>query len=401
MLIKKAYRYELKPNVSERILLAKHAGAARFAYNWGLSRRIESYEKDKSSTNAIEQHRLLNSLKEECFPWMYEVSKCAPQEALRDLDRAYQNFFRSLKQGKKIGFPKFKRKGIHDHFRLTGTIKVQKKSIQLPRLGTIRLKEETRVKGRILSATISRQADRWYVSLTVELELPMPQPVEGTKVGLDVGLTAFITTSEGEKIFAPKPLQKSMKKLKRLSRQHSKKQKGSKNRKKSALKLSRIHCKISNKRVDFHHKFSTQLAKTKSMIVIEDLDVKSMQQNRWLSKSIVDASWARFLRMLEYKTKWYGSQLIKAPKYYPSSKICSSCHHVLDHIPLHIRNWQCEKCGSHHDRDINAAKNILNTGSSPGIDACRDPSCGDRSTKPISNGSLKQEVMNGIFVHKL
>jgi putative transposase len=193
------------------------------------------------------------------------------------------------------------------------------------------------VKGKILSATISRQADRWYVSLTVELQQSIPNPIEGPKVGLDVGLTAFITTSEGEKIFAPKPLQKSMKKLKRLSRQHSKKQKGSKNRKKSSLKLSRSYRKISNKRVDFHRKLSTQLAKTKSAIIVEDLDVKSMQQNRRLSKSIADASWARFLRMLEYKTEWYGSQLIKAPKYYPSSKICSSCHHILDQIPLHIR----------------------------------------------------------------
>jgi putative transposase len=402
MLINRAYRYELKPNIAQRILLAKHAGAAGFTYNWGLSQRIASYEKDKSYTNAIEQHRILNSLKEESFPWMYEVSKCAPQEALRDLDRAFQNFFRTIKQGKKIGFPKFKRKGIHDHFRLTGTIKVNKKSVQLPRLGVIRLKEETQVEGRILSTTISRQADRWYVSLTVELELPMPKPIEGKKIGLDLGLTAFITTSDGEKISAPKPLKQSTKKLGRLSRQHSRKRKGSNNRKKSALRLARAHRKISNQRMDFHHKLSTQLAKTKSTIVVEDLDVKSMQQERRLSKGIADAGWGGFLQMLEYKSKWYGAQLIQAPQYYPSSKICSSCHDIAGHMPLHIRNWQCEKCGSSHDRDINAAKNLLNlsTESSSGIYACRDPSCGI-GHKPISNGSLKQELMNGIFVHKL
>ena len=370
--------------------------------NWGLAQRIESYEKDQSCTNAIEQHRLLNSLKKESFSWMYEVSKCAPQEALRDLDRAYRNFFRTIKQGKKIGFPKFKRKGVHDHFRLTGTIKVNHKSIQLPRLGIIRLKEEAHVEGRILSATISRKADRWYVSLTGELELPRPKGVVGPKIGIDVGLTTFAATSEGEKISAPKPLKQSIKKLKRISKQHSRKKKGSNNCKKSALRLARVHRKISNQRIDFHHKLSTQLAKTKSVIVIEDLDVKSMQQNKALSKGIADAGWGGFLRMLEYKTIWYGSQLIKAPPYYPSSKICSSCRIRAHHMPLHIRNWQCEKCGSCHDRDINAAKNLLNfsTESSSGIDACRDPSCGI-GQKPISYGSLKQELTSGIFVHKL
>lgn len=402
MLINRAYRYELKPNKEQCILLAKHAGAARFAYNWGLSQRMASYEKDKSHTNAIKQHRLLNSLKQKSFPWMYEVSKCAPQEALRDLDRAYQNFFRAIKQGQKVGFPKFKRKGIHDHFRLTGTIKIHKKSIQLPRLGILRLKEETKVKGRILSATISRQADRWYLSLAVELELQAPEPVEGPKVGLDVGLTAFITTSDGEKISAPKPLKHSIKKLRRLSKQHSRKKKGSNNCKKSAMRLARMHRKISNQRMDFHHKLSTQLAKTKSMIMIENLDIKSMQQNRGLSQGIADASWGGFLRMLEYKTKWYGSQLIQAPKYYPSSKLCSSCHTKADHMPLSIRHWQCEKCQTRHDRDINAAKNLLNfiTESSSGIYACGDPSCGI-GQKPISNGSLKQELISGLFVHKL
>ena len=223
MLINRAFRYELKPNIKQRMSLAKHAGAARFAYNWGLAQRIESYKKDQSCTNAIEQHRLLNSLKKESFSWMYEVSKCAPQEALRDLDRAYRNFFRTIKQGKKIGFPKFKRKGVHDHFRLTGTIKVNHKSIQLPRLGIIRLKEEAHVEGRILSATISRKADRWYVSLTGELELPRPKGVVGPKIGIDVGLTTFAATSEGEKISAPKPLKQSIKKLKRISKQHSRK----------------------------------------------------------------------------------------------------------------------------------------------------------------------------------
>jgi putative transposase len=157
-----AYRYELKPNVAQRILLAKHAGTARFAYNWGLAQRKTLYEQDKKSTNAIEQHRLLNSLKATDFPWMYEVSKCAPQEALRDLDRAFKNFFRGIAQGVTTGFPSFKKKGDRDSFRLTGVIKFKGKSVQLPRLGFIRLKETPKIQGRILSATIIREADRWY-----------------------------------------------------------------------------------------------------------------------------------------------------------------------------------------------------------------------------------------------
>ena len=168
MKINLAYRYELKPNVKTRILLAKHAGAALFAYNWGLKQRKDRYEKDKSSTNAIEQHRLLNSLKESDFPWMYEVSKCALQEALRDLDKAMRHFFRGIKEGVPVGFPKFKKKGSAASFRLTGAIKVNEKSVTLPRLGEIRLKEETRVQEHILSATVTRTADRWFVSLTVE-----------------------------------------------------------------------------------------------------------------------------------------------------------------------------------------------------------------------------------------
>src|SRR4029079_6091542 len=219
MKINKAYRYEIKPNVKERIACAKHAGTARFTYNWALKQRIDLYEKDKTFTNAIEQHRILNSLKAQEFSWMYEVSKCAPQEALRDLDRAFKNFYRGLKQGKKVGFPKFKKKGRHDSFRLTGTIKIEEDTIQLPRLGKLRLKEIPAVKGKILSATVSRQADRWFVSLTVEEEMNSPPPVQGNSIGIDLGLTFFLTTSEEVKVLPPRPLKKALKKLKKLSQQ--------------------------------------------------------------------------------------------------------------------------------------------------------------------------------------
>lgn len=398
----RAFRYELKPNVTQRILLAKHAGAARFAYNWGLAQRIQMYENDKTSTNAIEQHKLLNSLKATQFPWMYEVSKCAAQEALRDLDKSYKNFFRGLKQTRKIGFPKFKKKSFHDSFRLTGAIHLTEKAIQLPRLGKITLKEKPRVEGKILSATICREADRWFVSLTVEQQCEIPQPTIGEVVGVDVGLHCFAALSSGQKEFAPKPLERRMKRLKRLSKQHSRKQAKSKNCHKSALKLARHHRKTRNIRKDYLHKLSTKLAKTKSAIIVEDLDIKGMLKGP-LNRSIHDAGWGEFKRMLEYKTEWYGSKLILAPRYYPSSKICSDCGFMIDKMSLSVREWQCQNCQCNHDRDINAAKNLRNfyTESSSGIDACRDPSGGGTGNWSTSHGSLKQEVMNGIFVHKL
>ena len=359
MKVNRAYRYELKPNVSQQILLAKHAGCARFAYNWGLQLRIEQYEIDKKTSNAIEQHKLLNSLKASEFPWMYEVSKCAPQEALRDLDKAYQHFFRGIKNGKKIGFPKFKKKGLRDSFRLTGAIHVLEQGVQLPRLGTIRTKEKTAVNGHIVSCTVRREADRWFVSVSVEMEKDDPQPIGGTPVGIDLGLITFATLSTGEKFEAPKPLAKKLKKLRRLSREHSRKVKGSANRKKSAKKLGRLHYQIRNIRTDFLHKITTTLAKTKPVIVVEDLDTKAMLQNRRLSRHIADCGWAQFYLMLQYKTKWYGSKLVQTPAYFASSKICSCCGTKIDKLPLSVRNWRCECCETMHDRDVNAAKNEL------------------------------------------
>ncbi len=255
MRINRAHRYELDPNVVQFTLLAKHAGVARFAYNWGLARRIALWEQEKKCTNAIEQHRELNRLKRTEFPWMYEVSKCAPQEALRDLDRAFRNFFRGLKTGRKVGFPKFKRKWRRDSFRLTGVIRVLERHVQLPRLGNVRVKETTAVRGRILSATVSREADRWFVSFTVEQEIADPEPVAGPAVGIDVGLTHFATVvgSDGEvvKVEPPKPLNRYLKLLRRRQRKHSRKQKGSHNRQKSALRLARLHRRIHNIRGGF------------------------------------------------------------------------------------------------------------------------------------------------------
>ena len=395
-MINQAYRYELKPNNRERTLLAKHAGTARFTYNWGLDQRIREYEGSGKSSNAIEQHRQLNILKTTDYLWMYEVSKCAPQEALRDLDRAFKNFYRGRKSKKNIGFPKFKKKGIHDSFRLTGSIHVSDRYVSLPRLGTLRTKETTHIQGDILSATVSKEADRWYVSLQVERQPKEQFVLKDTPIGIDLGINCFAVLSDGTRIQSPQPLKRLLRLLKRRSRQHSQKEKGSNNRRKSVLTLSRLHQRIRNQRKDFLNKLSSTLAKTKSVIVTEELNVQGMIRNRSLARYIQDQGWGEFMRMLSYKTQWYGTTLLKAPRFYPSSQICSACGTREGHLNLKDRSFTCRICQYHIDRDLNAARNLLKltTGSSPGIDACGDAPDGGtqehlRSTSYVSE---KQEA---------
>ena len=388
MLINQAYKYELKPNNKQQTALLKHAGTARFVYNWGLARRITEYKETGKSSSAIDQHKQLNQLKKTDYPWMYDVSKATPQEALRNLDKAFQNFFRNVKVSKKPGFPKFKKRGIHDSFSLTGVINVSAKAIQLPKLKTIRTKEETDVKGRILSATVSREADRWFVSLSVERARESGTPETDEVVGVDVGLHCFAVCSDGQRIESPKPLKQAMRTLKRRSRQHSRKKKGSNNRKKLSMKLARLHRRIKNKREDFLHKTSTMLAKTKSVIVIEDLNVNGMMRNHNLAGAISDAGWGEFSRMLSYKTQWYGSRLEKASRFYSSSKTCSQCGAKKTKLSLSKRTYHCENCGAIIDRDDNASANLqqLYTGSSPGINACGE------SIRPATISELSQAV---------
>lgn len=366
MKVYQAFRYELKPNNKQVGLLIKYCGVARFAWNWGLARRRTEYETTGKSSNFIKQSRQLNALKEAEFSWMYDVSKCAPQEALRNLDRAFINFWRECKKGRNVGYPKFKKKGMHDSFKLTYWIKIDRKSIRLPRLGWVRIKEGTgKFKGHILSATVSREVDRWYCSLCVEMERVEPQSIMGDVVGIDLGLNSFAVISNGLEhihIEAPKPLKKRLVKLQRLSRQQSRKQKTSQNRKKANLSLARCHRKVRNTRKDFINKLTAELAKTKSVICIENLNVKGMVRNRHLAMSIADVGWGDFRRQLEYKTKWYGSRLVAIPRFEPSSKMCHVCGEINNNLKLSDRKWICLKCGTLHDRDENASDNVRNCG---------------------------------------
>jgi putative transposase len=314
---------------------------------------------------------------------MYEVSKCAPQIALRNLDMAFKNMQRRIKNHEKEkGFPNFKKKGKHDSFTLNGSVKVVGQYVQLPRIGYVRTNEPlNKFNGRILSATITREADRWYCSLAVEVDRNTSKPISNEIMGIDLGLKDFAVIANGNTFDyrqAPKPHTKRLRKNKRLHKQLSKKQKGSQNHKRAQLRLSRNYRDIRNERKDAINKLSTELAKTKSVIIIEDLNVKGMQnKGRHLGRSIADVSWGEFIRQLEYKTVWYGSKLIKVNRFYPSSKMCSKCGYLNKDLDLSQRTWICPHCEAVLNRDENAATNIrnegiriLNTESISGIYAC-------------------------------
>jgi len=368
MKILKAYKTEIDPNNVQRTMLLKHAGSARYAFNWGLNEKKKAFDAKTKIPNAMELHRQLNALKKTDFPWMYEVSKCSPQEALRNLDRAFDNFFRRCKAKKsgthkgKVGFPKFKskKKGVGS-FRLTGTIKVFPQAVQLPRLGSIRLKERDYLPldAKILSATISEHAGRWFVSIQVEETIADPKAKPESIVGVDLGIKTLATCSDGTTFENPKALRRNLKKLKRLSRSLHRKQKGSKNRKKAARKLAKLHYRIGNIRKDTLHKMTTQLTKSKSVIGIEDLNVSGMMKNHSLAQAISDLGLGEWRRQLEYKAGLYGCKIVVADRFFPSSKMCHVCGCLNESLELSDRSWTCS-CGAILDRDMNAAVNLRN-----------------------------------------
>jgi putative transposase len=387
MQITRAYKTELALNNEQVTACKQHAGAARWAYNWGLQRKQEEYKATKRSPSAIDLHRELNALKKSDLAWMYQVSKCAPQEALRNLDSAFAHFFRRwrLKQeGKwkgKLGFPKpkSKKKGLGS-FRLTGSIVVFRDAIQLPRLGRLRLKERGYLPTsgvKVLSATVSEQAGHWYVSVQVEQEQVVPANT-GPVVGVDLGVKSLATLSDGTVIANPRHLKRRLKKIKRFHRAVSRKQKGSKNRKKAARKLATLYRKVANQRKNTLHQVTTTLAKTKRVIVIEDLHVSGMLNNHHLAQSIADVGFYEFKRQLLYKASWYGSHVVLASRWEPSSKTCSCCGWVDEDLTLADRVFRCEQCGLVIDRDLNAAINLTKLAGSlsDSLNACGAESAG-------------------------
>jgi putative transposase len=402
MWVQRAYKTELDLNHQQVTACRQHAGAARWAYNWGLRVKQERYKATKRSPNAIALHRELNALKKTQVPWMYCVSKCAPQEALWNLDAAFAHFFRRCalkKQGKwqgKLGYPqvKTKKKGLGS-FRLTGRIVVSDKAIVLPRLGRLRLKEREYLPTgdvTILSATVSEQAGHWYVSVQVEEEQVVP---ENTRpgVGIDLGVKHLATLSDGTVIPNPRHLTRRLKKLKRLQRVVSRRQKGGKNRKKAVQKLAKLHRQIRHQRRNTLHQVTTRLAKTKSVLVIEDLNVSGMLKNHRLAQAIGDVGFYEFKRQLLYRASWYGSRVILADQWEPSSKRCSSCGWIDADLTLSDRVYHCQQCGLVLDRDLNAAINLeqLAGSSSDSQNACGEESAGTKHKPRVQLSSLKQE----------
>jgi len=394
-----AHKIALDINNAQATHLTRACGVARFAYNWGLAEWQKQYEERKNDPTKPQPsetalRRLLNSIKHQQFPWMLEVTKNAPQMAIMQLGNAFKNFFAG-----KSKYPRFRVKGRDDRFTLTNDqFAVKGFRIRIPNLGWLRMREELRFNGKIVSATISCKAGKWFVSIAVEIQEGLQKKQKENIVGVDLGISALATLSTGEKIKGSKPLKVMLARLKRLSKGLSRKTKGSKNRAKAKTKLARLHAKISNIRLDSLHKLTTKLANNFGMICIEDLDVKGMLHNQRLSRSIADMGFHELRRQLEYKTTLHQTKLILADRYFPSSKTCSKCGIVKTDLPLSLREWKCPGCGSIHDRDLNAAINLESYAVSSTVKACGGSSS-DYMGRPYNKTApMKQEVNTNSYL---
>ena len=384
----RAHKIRIFPNKEQETGLKKACGCSRFAYNWALSEWKAQYDAGLNPSEAKLRVQL-NAIKREKFPWMLESTKCAPQQAIRNLGTAFGGFFKALKQGKKAGYPKLKKKGQRDSFYIDNVNQqVTGRLLSVPRIaGTIRMAEAVRFDGKILSYTVSRDVDRWYVSVTMETEVA-ELPKTGKTVGVDLGIKTLATMSDGTTIENPRILKKALNKLARKQRELSRKQKGSKNREKAKTKVAKIHRTVRLTRLDVLHQLTTSLVRKYDTIVIEDLNVKGMLKNHKLARSISDCGFGMFRTMLESKCKMYGKTLVIADRFFPSSKTCSSCGHKKEELKLSERTFVCEKCNFEMDRDLNAAINLERWPT-----CCRQQSV-DSALDPPKNGQrkLKQKV---------
>lgn len=390
-----AHKIALDPNNVQATYFARACGAARFAYNWALAewkRQYEAWKADNSLPKPSQAalRRQLNAIKREQFPWMLEVTKCAPQMAIIQLGAAFQNFFTG-----RARYPQFRKKGVHDRFTLTNDqFDLDGCRIRIPNLGWVRMREPLRFAGKILSATVSRVADRWFVSITVDTQddSHLPQAENQGAVGVDLGVSALATISTGEVIDGPKPHKALLTRLQRLSRALSRKKNGSANRKKAKAKLAKLHARVANIRSDALHKLTTDLTSRFNTVGIEDLNVRGMMANRHLARSIADMGFFEFRRQLEYKAAVRGGVVKVADRFFASSKTCSACGSVQEKLPLSVRQWTCPECGVVHDRDVNAAINLKNMAVSSTVSACGEEGA-DRCRKTaVKPASVKQEA---------
>lgn len=358
--IYKAYKFRLEPNEEQKSLLAKHFGCTRFVYNHFLSERKKQYDETHKSDNYYAQAKKLTELKkDEEYAWLNEINSQTLQHALRHLETAYVNFFRGNAM-----FPNFKSKKCKNSFSVPQHVVVKDGKIFFPKFKDgIKFRQHREIIGTIKSATVSlTPTGKYFVSILTEQTY---EPYEKTSksVGIDLGLKDFVITSDGRKYKNNRYTKKYQRKLKRAQQHLSRKQKGSSQYEKQRLKVARIYEKIVNCRVDNLHKVSTELVRRYDIICVEDLNVKGMVKNHKLAKHIADASWGTFIQFLSYKCELNDKTLVKIGRYYPSSQSCSECGYVNKEVKdLKVREWTCQHCGKHHDRDVNAAKNILKEG---------------------------------------
>ena len=389
-----SHKIRLDPNHKQATYLAKAAGTARFAYNWALAEWQSQYaawknDNSQPKPNQMLLRRQLNAVKREQFPWMLEVTKNAPQMAIIQLGQTFNNFFAGRAQ-----YPQFKKKGkSRDSFTLTNDqFSLDACRIRIPNLGLVRMRETLRFSGKILSATVSRTADQWFASITVDTTSNHLPPAENQgAVGIDLGISALATLSTGEKVAGAKPYKALLSRLQRLSRSLSRKVKGSANRHKAKQKLAKLHARIANIRQDSLHQLTTDLTRRFHTLGIEDLNVSGMVKNRHLSRAISDMGFFEFRRQLDYKATMRGGVVVVADRFFASSKTCAACGEKVEKLPLSIREWTCPVCGAVHDRDINAANNLEKYAVSSTVSACGGEGAGLRRKPKTKPAPMKQE----------
>ena len=371
MLIRKAYRYRIYPDKAQQEALAVQFGHTRFVYNYFLALRIETYQQTGQGLSYADTTNLLPGMKRDRqYEWLRAADSQALQQALKDLaresdlckvrlprlDRAYQNFFE-----KRAGFPGFNSKHHKPSFRYPQRVKadLDAKRSDLPKVGWVKTVFHRPLEGKIKNVVVSKtRSGRYYASFQVEVEIPEPV-CRGEAIGIDLGLAQYAALSDGTTIPNPRNLLQSEKKLARLQRRLSRRKKGSAGWRKARVQVSRLQEKIANQRKDFQHKRTRWLVDEFGVIGLESLNVKGRLHNRRLAKQIADAAWGEFCRQLAYKGRWYGCQIRLIDQWMPSSKTCSACGAVMEEMPLSVRDWVCPECQAYHDRDINAARNIL------------------------------------------
>jgi putative transposase len=358
----KAFKYRFYPTPEQETLLRRTMGCTRLVYNRALALRTEAWHEKQEQIGYKETSGMLTAWKkQEELQFLNEVSSVPLQQGLRHLQKAFSNFFTG-----RAKYPNFKKKHQGGSAEFTkaafkwknGQVFLAKSPEPLDIHSSREIPENT--EPSTITIKLS-PAGRWTVSLLVDVEItPLPESINS--VGVDVGITSLVALSTGEKVANPKNLRKKRKKLRRVQKALSRKQKGSKNRHKARLKVAKVHQEITDARKDFLHKLTTQLVRENQTIAVENLSVKNMLRNHKLAQAISDASWGELIRQLEYKCQWYGRNLVKIDRWFPSSKTCGHCGHIVEKLPLNIREWDCPKCGTSHDRDINAARNILAAG---------------------------------------